>query len=97
MCASSLLTAQAQMTVRIVREGASPEEWWFANQANVDARGQFSIEGVSQGNYKVYLMIFTSDADSQPNLPRVEQSVFIPDDARREITLVLDLTKEGDK
>lgn len=90
------LPSNARMTVRIVREGASPEEWWFAKQANVDARGRFSIEGLSQGNYKVYLMIFT-DADSQPNFPRVEQPVSIPDDARQEITLVLDLTKKGDK
>lgn len=90
------LPLNARMTVRIVREGASPEEWWLAKQASVDARGRFSIEGVSQGNYKVYLMIFT-DADSQPNLPRVEQSISIPDGARQEITLVLDLTKKGDR
>jgi 5-hydroxyisourate hydrolase-like protein (transthyretin family) len=91
------LPLNAQITVRIVREGASSEEWWSTKQANVDARGQFTIEGVSQGNYKVYLMIFTYGADPQPNFPRVEQSVSIPDDARQEITLVLDLTKKGDK
>jgi hypothetical protein len=91
------LPLNAQMTVRMVREGASPDEWWFVKQANVDARGQFSIEWVSQGNYKVYLMIFTSDADSQSNFPRVEQSVYVPNDARQEVTLVLDLTKRGDK
>jgi 5-hydroxyisourate hydrolase-like protein (transthyretin family) len=91
------LPLNAQMTVRIVREGASPEEWWFAKQAKVDARGQFSIEGVSEGNYKAYLMIFTNDGNSPPNFPRIEQSVSIPADVRREITLVLDLTKESDK
>jgi hypothetical protein len=90
------LPSNAQMTVRIVREGASPEEWWFSKQANVDARGQFSIEGVSEGNYKAYLMISTNDAHP-PNFPRIEQSVSIPADVRREITLVLDLTKGGDK
>jgi len=89
------LPSNAQMTVRIVREGASPEEWWFTKQANVDARGQFSIEGVSEGNYKAYLMIFSNDSTS--NFPRIEQSVSIPADVRREITLVLDLTKGGDK
>jgi protocatechuate 3,4-dioxygenase beta subunit len=86
-----------QMTVRVVREGVSPEEWWFAKQANVDARGQFSIEGLSQGNYKVHLMIFAPGSDSQPNFPKVEQRVGIPDNALREITLLLDLTKGGDK
>jgi hypothetical protein len=91
------LPLNAQMTVRIVREGASPEQWWFVKQANVDARGQFSIEGVSQGNYKVYLMISPSDADSKSDFPRVEQFVYIPNDARQEVTLVLDLTKRGDK
>ncbi len=90
------LPSNAQMTVRIVREGASPEEWWFSKQADVDARGQFSIEGVSEGNYKAYLMISTNDAHP-PNFPRIEQSVSIPADVRREITLVLDLTKGGDK
>jgi 5-hydroxyisourate hydrolase-like protein (transthyretin family) len=91
------LPLNAQMTVRIVREGASPEEWWFAKQANVDARGQFSIEGLSQGNYKVYLLISPNDAGSQSNFPRIEQSVFIPDGARQEITLILDLTKGSGK
>jgi protocatechuate 3,4-dioxygenase beta subunit len=91
------LPLNAQMMVRMVREGASPEQWWFVKQANVDARGQFSIEGVSQGNYKVYLMISPSDADSQSDFPRVEQFVYIPNDARQEVTLVLDLTKRGDK
>ncbi|HEY2974009.1 MAG TPA: carboxypeptidase-like regulatory domain-containing protein [Pyrinomonadaceae bacterium] len=91
------LPLNAQMTVRIVREGVSPDEWWFAKQANVDARGQFSIEGVSEGNYKAYLMIFTNDTSSPPNFPRIEQSVSIPADVRREITLVLDLSKEGNQ
>jgi 5-hydroxyisourate hydrolase-like protein (transthyretin family) len=90
------LPLSARMTVRIVREGASAEEWWFSKQASVDARGQFIIEGVSEGNYKAYLMISTNDAHP-PNFPRIEQSVSIPADVRREITLVLDLTKGGDK
>lgn len=91
------LPSNAQMTVRIVREGASPEEWWFAKQTNVDARGQFTIEGVSEGNYKVFLIIFNNDGDSPRNFPRIEQSVSIPADVRREITLVLDLSKGGNK
>lgn len=90
------LPSNAQMTVRIVREGASPDDWWLTKQANVDARGQFMIEGVSEGNYKAYLMIFTNDG-SPRNFPRIEQSVSIPADVRREITLVLDLTKAGDQ
>lgn len=91
------LPVNAQITVSVVRDGASPEEWWFAKHAQVDARGQFIVEGLSQGNYKVYLMIFSYNADAQPNFPRAEQSVSIPDGTRREITLVLDLTKKGDK
>jgi len=91
------LPPNVQMTVRVVREGASPEEWWFAKQANVDMRGQFSIEGLSQGNYKVHLMIFTPGSDSQPNFPKVEQAVGISDNAQRVITLLLDLTTGGDK
>lgn len=91
-----VLPSNTQMTVSIVREGSSPDEWWFAKQANVDAQGKFSIEGVSQGNYKAHLLVFTYDNDSQPKNPRVEQSVFISDNTRREITLVLDLTKKAE-
>ena len=91
------LPLNAYMTVQIVREGASPDEWWFAKQAKVDARGQFSIEGVSEGNYKAYLIIFTNDIGSPRNFPRIEQSVSIPADVRRVITLVLDLSREGNQ
>jgi len=91
------LPLNAYMTVQIVREGASPDEWWFTKQAKVDARGQFSIEGVSEGNYKAYLMIFTNDIVSPPNFPRIEQSISIPADVRQEITLVLDLSREGNQ
>ncbi len=90
------LPLNVYMTVQIIREGASPDEWWFAKHANVDARGQFNIEGVSQGNYKVNLLIFPNNGDPLPNLPRIQQSVSIPEDTRQEITLVLDLTKKGD-
>jgi len=87
------LPLNAYMTVQAVREGASPEEWWFTKSASVDARGQFTIEGVSEGNYKIYLT--TYDPDSSSNFPRIEQSVSMPADMRREITLVLDLKRAG--
>lgn len=90
------LPPNTQMTVSVVREGSSPDEWWYAKQAIVDAQGKFSIEGVSQGNYKAHLIVFTYDNDSQPKYPKVEQSVFIPDNGGREITLVLDLTKKNE-
>ncbi|HEU4714009.1 MAG TPA: carboxypeptidase regulatory-like domain-containing protein [Pyrinomonadaceae bacterium] len=89
------LPSNTQMTVRLVREGVSADDWWLAKQANVDARGQFAIEGVSQGNYIAYLMIFTNDGGA--SLPRIEQSVSIPANMRREITLVLDLTNKDDE
>ena len=91
-----VLPSNTQLTLSIVREGSSPDEWWFAKQANVDAQGKFSIEGVSQGNYKAHLLVFTYDNDSQPKYPRVEQSVFVSDNTKREITLVLDLTKKAE-
>ena len=91
------LPPNTQMTVSIVREGSSPDEWWYAKQANVDAQGKFSVEGVAQGNYKAHLLVFTYNNDFQPKYPKVEQSVFIPDNARREITLVLDLNKKDEK
>ena len=88
------LPPNTEMAVSVVREGSSPDEYWYAKQTNVDWQGKFSIEGVSQGNYKAHLLVFTHDNNSQPKYPKVEQSVFMPDNGRREITLVLDLTKK---
>lgn len=89
------LPLNTQMTVRVAREGASADDWGAIKQANVDGRGQFTIDGISQGNYKVYLMIF--GGDPQTSFPRVEQSISIPNDTRRDITLVLDLTQKEDQ
>ena len=89
------LPPNTQMTVRIAREGHSLDEWWYAQQAKVDAQGKFSIEGISQGNYSAQLLVFTSDNNAQPKTMKVEQAVFIPANARQEITFVLDLGKHN--
>jgi 5-hydroxyisourate hydrolase-like protein (transthyretin family) len=92
------LPPNAQMKVRVLRQGTAEEELWLAKQANIDSRGQFIIEGLSQGNYDVYLMIFAPNDDLQANFPKVKQSVAITGNVRQEITLVLDLkTGEGNK
>lgn len=61
--------------------------------AEVDGRGQFVIEGLSQGIYKLVLT-----CENIFNLLRVEQMVTIAGEGRHEVTLVVDLTpKERDK
>lgn len=91
------LPPSARMSISAIREGVSPE-WLGAKRASVDARGQFVLEGLSQGNYKVRLDIYTPDAASQLNLPKVELPVAVMDNTRQEVTLVLDLSKrENDK
>ncbi len=86
------LPTNIQMVVRVVPVEASFADFHLAHQANVDARGQFIIEGLSQGSYRVGLLI-NGDA---PNLPKVEQFVIISDNARQEIKLILDPSKKGD-
>jgi len=61
--------------------------------AEVDGRGQFVIEGLSQGTYKLVLT-----SENIFNLLRVEQMVAIAGEGRHEVTIVVDLTpKERNK
>jgi hypothetical protein len=62
------------------------------NSVAVDNRGQFLINALSPGTYRLVLI-----GDSV-NLPKVERLVVVSGDGRQEVTLVVDLTsKERDK
>ncbi|HYE73731.1 MAG TPA: carboxypeptidase regulatory-like domain-containing protein, partial [Blastocatellia bacterium] len=88
------LPPNSQMFVRLVPEGASPQEYWRTKSSPIDTRGSFSIDGLAQGNYKAQLMVLTPGEDVYKILPKAEQAVAVTGDIRQEITLVLDLTKK---
>src|SRR5262245_41557928 len=63
----------------------------------VDGRGQFVIEGLAQGTYKLFFGIIPAGARMN-DVHRVEQIVTVAGEGRHEVTLVVDLTrKEGEK
>jgi hypothetical protein len=63
----------------------------------VDGRGQFVIEGLLQGTYKLLLSFIPAGANMN-DMRRVEQIVTVAGEGRHDVTLVVDLTrKEGEK
>lgn len=87
-----ILPPNTRLSVSAVREGAARNDFG-ASLAEVDSRGQFLIEGLSQGTYKLTLseMRFTGEPSK---LPRVEQVVSVANSGRQEAVLVLDLSKK---
>ena len=87
-----------------MRMSYSPEGVDGANHSirlvDVDRRGQFVIEDLTQGTYKLYLDVYgpsTAGADSI-KLNSVERLVTVAGEGRYDVTLVLDLAeKEKDK
>jgi len=84
----------ARLEVNAWRQGAVViDQQNVSISAEVDGRGQFVIEGLSQGIYKLVLT-----GENPFNLFRVEQMVTIAGEGRHEVTLVVDLTpNERDK
>ncbi len=89
------LPSNTRLGVRAVRQGAAENEFG-GSMAEVDGRGQFLIEGLSQGTYKLILseMRFTGESSK---LPRIEQVVSVANSGRQEAVLVLDLSKKEEK
>lgn len=88
-----------RMSVGARREGQAADAIAPNNSAEVDARGQFLLEGLAPGTYKVTLQAWNPNADEParlPPMPPVQQTVTISGNARQEAVLVLDLTpREG--
>ena len=63
---------------------------------DLDARGQFLIEGLTQGTYKLSLTA-RGAATNKLELPRIEQTVIVQGNARQDVTLVVDLSKKEKK
>jgi protocatechuate 3,4-dioxygenase beta subunit len=89
------LPAVARMKVNYRREGGSLA-FEAPKSVEVDGRGQFLIEGLTQGTYRLSL-----DFPIVPGafyLPTVEQIVTVAGEGRHEITFIVDLaSKKRDK
>jgi protocatechuate 3,4-dioxygenase beta subunit len=92
----SSLPAGARMKVNYRREGDGAN--LEANKVvEVDGRGQFFIEGLTQGTYKLSLNVIPA-SENAVKPPRVEQIVSVAGEGRHEVTLVVDPeAKEKDR
>lgn len=90
------LPAGIRLMVRARREGGGGDSFSFgAGNAEVDARGQFLLEGLSAGTYRVTLFAPTfNPGATEFKLPKVEQTVSVSGSGRQDVLLVVDLSKE---
>ncbi|HEU0178289.1 MAG TPA: carboxypeptidase-like regulatory domain-containing protein [Blastocatellia bacterium] len=89
------LAAGARINVSYRREGgiATIEP---IKVIEADARGQFVIENLTQGTYKLSLNIFPF-SENATKLPAVDQIVTVTGEGRHEVTFIVDLaSKEKD-
>jgi len=85
----------ARMQVSCRREGGSAtlEPIRFTE---VDGRGQFVIENLTQGTYKLFLDVYPY-SENAIKLPTIDQIVTVAGEGRHEVTFVVDLaSKEKD-
>lgn len=92
------LPPHTRLMVRALREGETGFSF-STPSAEVDSRGQFLIEGLSHGLYRLTLYpgSFSQTGGNPINLRRVEKMITVADEGRHEITLTLDLTPKEDK
>jgi protocatechuate 3,4-dioxygenase beta subunit len=86
----------ARMHVTCRREGgsATAEPIKFTE---VDGRGQFVIENLTQGTYKLFLDVYPY-RENAIKLPTIDQIVTVAGEGRHEVTFIVDLaSKENDK
>jgi protocatechuate 3,4-dioxygenase beta subunit len=76
----------ARMVARLLRPGTPPTP---VAGSQVDARGQFLIEGIPAGVYEVQIMIFLPNTKTPQTAKR---DVNVQDGVLNEITVTLDLT-----
>jgi hypothetical protein len=93
------LPPDARLVVMPMREGSAGGPMSGIRPAEVDNRGQFTIEGLAAGTYKLRLGQMRFSPDDQRRLPTVEQLVSVSGSGRQEVTLILDLAakREEDK
>jgi protocatechuate 3,4-dioxygenase beta subunit len=91
------LPSGARMRVYCMREGerTTVEPTKFSE---VDGRGQFLIEGLTQGTYKLSLSVYGDGVAGAFDPPKVEQNVTVAGEGRHEVTFIVGLaSKEKDK
>lgn len=89
-----VLASTARLMIVATRESNSFDDFMNARTAMVDGRGQFLLEGLLQGTYKVRLRVLDASADESVKNQKVEQTVTIAHGARQKLTMVLDLSKK---
>jgi protocatechuate 3,4-dioxygenase beta subunit len=86
----------ARMQVSCRREGGSATVEPI-KLTEVDGRGQFVIENLTQGTYKLFLDVYPY-RENAIKLPTIDQIVTVAGEGRHEVTFIVDLaSKEGDK
>ncbi|MEP7273112.1 MAG: carboxypeptidase-like regulatory domain-containing protein [Acidobacteriota bacterium] len=80
----------------IALRGGGGEGTFDSRTAEVDARGQFLLEGLSQGNYRLSVGPLYFSAP-ETKLPKNEQTVTVVGNSRQEVTLVLDFSRKEEK
>jgi protocatechuate 3,4-dioxygenase beta subunit len=91
---SGSLPAGVRMKVKYRREGGSAAVE-LPKSTEVDGRGQFLFEGLTQGTYRLSLDFPSGSGDYY--LPTVEQIVTVAGEGRHEVTFIVDLaSKEKD-
>ncbi len=85
----------ARMSVSYRREGGSATVEPI-KYTEVDGRGQFFIENLTQGTYKLFLDIYPY-SENAIKLPTIDQIVTVAGEGRHEVTFIVDLAaKEKD-
>jgi protocatechuate 3,4-dioxygenase beta subunit len=88
------LPADVRMKAYYRRVGASAA-FEAPKSTEVDGRGQFLFEGLTQGTYRLFLDFPSGAGDYY--LPTVEQDVTVAGEGRHEVTFIVDLaSKEKD-
>ncbi|MDX2031669.1 MAG: carboxypeptidase regulatory-like domain-containing protein [Blastocatellia bacterium] len=85
----------ARLMVSLRREDESGDDFWRGKTAAIDARNQFKLEGVAQGNYRLMAKAFDEEFKPLANISPVEQPVAVAGGEKQEVTLVFDVTKKG--
>ena len=80
------LPEDARMMARLYKPGTPPTN---IGTAQVDARGQFLIDGIPAGVYEVQVVAFGQTLRTQPS---VKREVIVQDGVVNEVTVTLDLT-----
>jgi protocatechuate 3,4-dioxygenase beta subunit len=87
------LAAGARMKVGYRPEGGSATAE-LTKITEVDGRGQFFIEGLTEGTYRLFLNVIQA-GENTVNPPTVEQIISVAGEGRHEVTFVVDLEAKG--